>query len=91
MSTHQQEQVCTTLIAKLTLGHPLNASEKAHLSQCIGCMRDVIRQLDRMAEGTAPALGGRDGSSDPHLPNPNPEVIQALEHGRRVFAREFGL
>lgn len=91
MSTHKQDQVCTTLIEKITQGQPLDASEKAHLSQCDGCMSEVVEHLDRMAEESGASRETTGESGEQGLSPPSPEVAQALEQGRRVFAREFGL
>ena len=90
MSTHEQDRICAVLVEKMRSGQHLNPTEKAHLSQCAGCMREVVLQLDQMAEVPTP-LGMRGEPGDAGLPHPNPEVIQALENGRRNFAREFGL
>ncbi len=82
MSNHKQDQACTTLVEKMTLKKPLSEAEKAHLSQCSGCMLEVVLRLDQMAEVSAlHAMTGE--SQDADLPQPNPEVIRALENGRR--------
>lgn len=91
MSNQKRDEVCGVLVEKLTGGQPLNAAEKAHLSECAGCMQEVILRLDKMADA-ASAAPGMNGSLVESTPvQASPEVLQALERGRRVLAREFGL
>jgi hypothetical protein len=91
MSIQELNEVCANLIQKMIQGQPLNAIERTHLSQCAGCMREVVLHLDQMAEDAAALLGTTGESGETVVAYPSPEVIEALEHGRRVFAREFGV
>jgi hypothetical protein len=94
MSTHEQDEVCAAIINKMALGQSLNATEKAHLSQCAGCMREVVLHLDQAvttenkedATDTIPTGGAARAATA--LPE---EVRLALEHGRHVLEREFGI
>lgn len=67
----------------LTIGASLEDAEKAHLARCPSCLADVIKALDESASGMA-APGGE-------LPHARPGAKMALERGRRVFEREFGI
>jgi hypothetical protein len=72
---------------KLTKGETLDAAEKSHLANCEACMTQVIRLLDKSATGETHDLG----TAKDKLVHARPEARKALEHGRQVFEREFGI
>ena len=84
MATEQNNQICNTLVQKLTTGVSLDEAEKSHLANCDDCMADVVRKLDELG---ATASAGRNGD----LTHARPSAKKALEHGRSVFEREFGI
>jgi len=93
MPIDQQDQDCARLVEKIiradffNTNESLNAAEKAHLSQCPECMREVVLNLDLAAEDAAGLLGTKPELATGEL---SPDVMQALEQGKRIFAREFG-
>ncbi len=88
MSAQQDEHLCGAVVAKITSGQPLSPDEKTHLTECEGCMEEVIRQLDQSHgnKSTKSVSGSNNGVS-----HPRNDAQQALEHGRKVFEREFGV
>lgn len=85
MAPQEKNGTCTDLVLKLTTGKSLNDEEKTHLAGCEDCMARVVNALDeRAAFGKA---AGRNGE----ICEATPEARKALEHGRSVFQREFGL
>jgi hypothetical protein len=73
--------MCEDLVRKLMAGESLEEAEKSHLAGCEGCMAEVVKRLDE-----TPA-GGTNGDCS----RARPEARKALEQGRRVFEREFGI
>lgn len=83
--------LCALLIKKLTSGESLNAAEKTHLSECDDCMREVVCRLDEIPEEGAISGGKANNGKKELVSPPSPQVVEALERGSRVFAREFGV
>ena len=81
MTMREKDLMCDDLVQKLTTGIPLTAAEKSHLAECEDCMVRVVTALDESAS--------RNGTKS-ELNRERPEAMKALEHGRRVFEREFG-
>jgi len=83
--------MCEKLVRKLTMGGSLEASERSHLAECESCMAEVFRILDRSAatEPNRPSVVPGGADSEPY--RARPEAKKALEQGRRVFEREFGI
>ena len=75
---------------KLTTGESLDEFEKAHLASCPGCMAEVIRTLDESA-AKKHRNNGRVNGADDELKHARPEAKKAVEHGRLVLQREFGI
>jgi hypothetical protein len=91
MSAHQLDQFCVDVIEKKLSGQSLDAAEKEHLIECETCLVEILRRLDKAAE-EAKKSSGKNGARDyDELARSRPEAMRALEHGRRVFAREFGI
>ena len=82
MTMREKDLMCDDLVQKLTTGISLNPAEKSHLAECEDCMARVVTAL---AESAARKGTHNEGSCD------RPEARKALEHGRRVFEREFGI
>ncbi|HBI45997.1 MAG TPA: hypothetical protein DDY78_24545 [Planctomycetales bacterium] len=79
------------IVQKKLSGQRLNDDEKIHLFECESCMTELMRRLDQAAE-EAKKASGKNGARDyDELARTRPEAMRALEHGRRVFAREFGI
>jgi hypothetical protein len=91
MATQDKDQVCNLLIRKITRGESLNDVEKSHLAACADCMAEVVRMLDEAATSQTNVLGQPDGTINGDLCRERPEAKKALEQGRRVFEREFGI
>ena len=91
MSTLQKDQICAGVVEKMLSGRSLAAEEKAHLIECESCMAEIVRRLDQAAEEPAKSLGKNGDSDREDLARSRPAAKQAVEHGRQVFAREFGL
>jgi hypothetical protein len=91
MSTPDSNGMCPGLIEKLTSGQHLNDAEKDHLIECPGCMAEVVRHLQQVRERSAELTGEGRAASNNDQVHTRAEATKALEHGRRVFAREFGL
>lgn len=91
MSTLQKDQVCSGVVEKMASGQSLGVEEKAHLIECESCMAELVRRLDHAAEESPAALGKNGDSGQDNVAHSRPEAKRAVEHGREVFAREFGL
>jgi len=91
MATQATDQMCEILVRKITTGEPLDDAEKAHLAVCASCMDEVVRTLDESATRGTHSNETAAGSRNGDLGHIRPEAKQALEHGRRVFEREFGI
>jgi hypothetical protein len=94
MSTNEQDQACATIVTKISLRQPLDQSEKAHLTECAGCMREVVLHLDQPATAdvnkqAADKIPTR-GAATKKATVPEP-VRLALARGRQVLEREFGI
>ncbi len=75
--------LCENLVRKLTMGELLDESEKAHISVCEACMAQLVISLDESAISTVRTNGD--------VTHVRPEAQKALEHGCKVFQREFGI
>src|SRR5688572_30312485 len=91
MSSESKDALCDLLVNKLMVGERLNDAEKAHLIGCESCMAVVVRQLDNAAEQRTRSPGRISGSTEADSAQDRPHANKALEHGREVFEREFGL
>lgn len=91
MAIQEKDQMCEKLVRKLTMGEPLETAEKSHLAECEGCMAEVVRILDRSSATEPNRLGAVPGGANGELNHARPEAKKALEQGRRVFEREFGI
>lgn len=87
MPTQQNDQMCGNVVQKLTLGEPLDDAEKTHLATCEDCMAQIVKTLDESAASEANGHAGVNGD----LTHARPEAKKALEQGRKVFEREFGI
>jgi hypothetical protein len=87
MATHEKNPLCETLVRKLTSGVHLDDAEKLHLGACEACLAEVVRNLDESAMKNIPVHSEANGATI----HPRPEAITALEKGRQVFEREFGI
>ena len=83
--------VCAKVVEKMSSGRPLDAEEKAHMVECESCIAEIVRRLDRTAEESSksPGMNRRSGQND--AARSRPDAKRAVEHGHRIFAREFGL
>jgi hypothetical protein len=90
MATQEKDQMCENLVRKITTGESLDDAEKSHLAVCEGCLVQVVRVLDESAASETHGLGMAGGTNG-DLTQARPEAKKALEHGRRVFEREFGI
>lgn len=90
MATQEQDQVCEKLVRKITTGERLDDAEKSHLAACDACMAEIVRMLDESAARQPHGLD-RDTAGSNGAPPPRPDANKALEQGRRVFQREFGI
>ncbi len=82
MTMREKDLMCDDLVLKLTTGIPLTPAEKSHLAECEDCMLRVVTALDQSV--------ARNGTKN-ELSRERPEAIKALEQGRKVFEREFGI
>ncbi len=87
MATQEKDKTCAGLVQKITSGGRLDETEKAHLAACEECMVQVVRALDEAALRNEAASGAANG----HVSRDRLEAASALEHGRQVFEREFGI
>jgi hypothetical protein len=91
MATQEKGSMCENLLQKLTTGKSLDEAEKTHLAVCENCLLQLVKMLDESATSKSPdsssAGEGRNGDAT----HARPEAMKALEHGRRVFEREFGI
>jgi hypothetical protein len=83
--------MCERLVRKLTMGEPLDNAEKSHLAECESCMAEVVRILDRSSATEPNGLGVAPGCTNGELNHARPEAKKAIEQGRRVFERGFGI
>jgi hypothetical protein len=91
MPTQEKDQVCENLVRKMTTGEPLDDVEKSHLAACEGCLAEVVKTLDESATREPHGLGRAASQTNGDFTQVRPEAKQALEKGRRVFEREFGI
>jgi hypothetical protein len=84
MTTCEEVDVCGSIISKLSSGQSLDAAEKAHLTDCADCVREIVFHLVKRA-GTE-IIKGTPGSS--RVPD---EVRHAIATGRQLLEREFGI
>ena len=91
MSMHPLDQVCAKVVEKMISKQHLDAPEKVHLAECEICIAEILRRLDQAAEEAAKSAGKNGARNYDDLARSRPEAMRALEHGRRVFAREFGI
>jgi hypothetical protein len=91
MSKHQLNQVCADVVEKMISRQHLDAAEKEHLGECEICMAEILRRFDEAAEVAAKSPEKNGASNHDDLARSRPEAKRALEHGRHVFAREFGI
>jgi hypothetical protein len=91
MAIQDNQQSCAALIEKVASGQALSADEKMHLVECEHCMVELVQQLNHTATtvSLSPGINGQSVTGDGA--RSRPEALQALEHGQRVFAREFAL
>ncbi len=91
MATQEQDHVSERIIHKLASGQRLDEAERAHLAACEVCLNQVLSELDAAARtnGRASGTGAAPTADEPS--RTRPEAQRALEHGRRVFEREFGI
>jgi hypothetical protein len=82
MATQEKDRICATLAQKLIASESLTDAERSHLATCEQCMTQAVAMLDELA---------RNGEHAPTDRTARPEALKALEHGRRVFEREFGI
>jgi hypothetical protein len=75
MTTKGNESRCGVPVAKLLSGKSLSSEERSHLAECAVCLEEVVCQLDQ-SRGKRDERG-REGAEC------------ALQHGRKVFEREF--
>ncbi len=74
-------------------GTPWSATARAHYAECLECIAAVTAMLARQAGATAGTVESSQGQVSVTTPASSlPEGAQrALEHGRQVLAREFGI
>jgi hypothetical protein len=92
MSSPQKADSFTAgIVQKKLSGQHLDAAEKEHLIECESCLTELFHRLDQAAELAKKASGNNGARNYDELARTRPEAMRALEHGRRVFAREFGI
>ncbi len=91
MEIPEKDQMCGKVMRKLTMSDSLNTAERSHLAECESCMAEVIRILDRSTATESNGLGGVPGNANGELYHTRREAQKALEQGRRIFQREFGI
>jgi len=91
MAIQEKDQMCEKLVQKLTTAKPLDTAERSHLAECESCMAEVVRILDRSPATEPNGVGGIPSNGNGELNRARPEAKKALEQGRRVFEREFGI
>jgi hypothetical protein len=91
MATQEKDQWCETLVRKMMTGEPLGDAEKSHLAACEACMAEVVGRLDESAASEANGHGTPPSGPNGDITETRPEAKKALEQGRRVFEREFGI
>ena len=75
-------QKCGSIVNKIAAGHHLAEAEKAHLAECENCMMKLLEALDKRKTATG-AVSDEERA--------RPAAKRALERGRLVFEREFGI
>jgi len=90
MVTREKDQLCINVVQKLTTYVSLNDEEKSHLAACEDCMVRIVQALD---ESGVVDANGREQSAERNgdRSSARPTAINALENGRKVFEREFGI
>jgi hypothetical protein len=91
MSMQPMDPYCARLIEKKLSGQSLDVAEKEHLIECDTCLVEILRRLDEAAKEAKKSSGNNGARNYDELARSRPEAMRALEHGRRVFAREFGI
>jgi hypothetical protein len=85
------DPICDSLIQKITRGIRLDDAEKSHRAGCQACMTRLITALDESAMNAPNSVGISAGVTNGNGLPERPQAKAALEHGRRVFEREFGI
>jgi hypothetical protein len=67
-------------------GKPFSSMAREHYVRCVDCIAEVTAELDRHAAAPIPTNGA--AVTKPALPD---ATRLALEHGREVLEREFGV
>jgi hypothetical protein len=91
MATQEKGSICENLMQKLTTGKSLDEAEKTHLAVCESCLLQLVKTLDEATTSKAHGPGTVADGCNGNLTHARPEAMKALEHGRRVFEREFGI
>jgi hypothetical protein len=68
-------------------GTPWSAAARAHYAGCLECMTEVTAVLAQQADAMKETRGNS-ATPAPELPE---AAQRALQHGRQVLAREFGI
>jgi hypothetical protein len=89
--TQQPDSFTAGIVQKKLSGQCLDAVEKEHLGECEICIAILFHRLDEAAEEAKKSSGNNGARDYDELARTRPEAMRALEHGRRVFAREFGI
>lgn len=87
MSMQEEHVICGDIVQKLIKGISLDRSEKSHLAACQTCIAEVVERLGDADSTNLSVTKEANGT----VAHPTTEAVQALEHGRRVFEREFGI
>jgi hypothetical protein len=91
MATQEKDQMCENLVRKIMAGASLEDAEKSHLALCEACMAEVVRMLDESAASKPLSHSMVADGTNGDLTHARSEAKKALEQGRRVFEREFGI
>jgi hypothetical protein len=85
MTTQVGKLTCDKVIQKIIAGESLDDAEKSHLADCEHCMFQIVATLDTTSANKI------HGEANGAIINARPEATRALERGRLVFEREFGI
>ncbi|MBV9121904.1 MAG: hypothetical protein JO112_00925 [Planctomycetes bacterium] len=91
MAPQEQSPMCETLVRKITTGEVLSDAEKSHLATCADCLAQVVSTLGESATNRRHGLLMTTAAPNGDLVRSRPEAKKALEKGRQVFEREFGI
>ena len=91
MPTQETHQICKDVVQKLTMGKSLEDAEKSHLASCEACMAEVVKTLDEATASVPQPPSTSPGGASGDSRCARPEAKRALEKGRRVLEREFGI